>query len=621
MTMWRPGPGTVDLEMRQAELRRGYLMGTEISSSNANGANEERELLETIPLFSSLSPGELDQVVARCSRLQLAAGEWLIREGEPAEALYIVLHGRLQALGGEAWGRKMSRGHVLGEIAMLTGQVRTTGVQAVRDSELLVLNRADFEQLANSHPGWVRQVAQIVVGHLTTAERQEESQQVLTLGIFGLDGSAAASEIALQLYRRLAAHDSTAFVGSRDAPPRQERARWAHELEHGHRYVLYDACSQSEEWRRWCRRHSDHIVLIADARATPGRLAFDPGELTLGAEVGNTTMVLLHPQSARRPASMNRWLQAVGRPAHLHLRKDNQEDLARMARLLTGRGYGLVLGGGGPRGFAHLGVLKAIDEAGIPVDMIGGTSIGAIVGALRALDLDDAARQRLATRFVNSGNVFLPTLPVLSLSSARRVRRLLEGPDYFGDLQIEDCWLPYFCVSANLTRAEIVVHDSGSLATAVRASLSLPGVFPPVRSGQDFLVDGGVLNNLPVDVMRKRQGSGAVIAVDLSVKVEVGAPPGYNETPSGWTLLAERLVGRNRSTLPLAHNVLMRAKDLAGIQAQRQLLAANMPDLMIHPDVAGFGMFDYKGAKALVDVGYRHAHAQLEASGWLHSGS
>ena len=151
-----------------------------------------------------------------------------------------------------------------------------------------------------------------------------------------------------------------------------------------------------------------------------------------------------------------------------------------MARLLTGQGLGLVLGGGGPRGFAHLGVMQALDEAGVEVDAVGGTSIGAIMAGLRAMDLDhEARRERATTALVHSGNLFSPTLPVLSLSSARRVRRLLEDPRYFGDVAIEQCWLPYFCVSANLTRAETVVHDRGPMAAAVRASLSLPGVFPP----------------------------------------------------------------------------------------------------------------------------------------------
>jgi predicted acylesterase/phospholipase RssA len=292
-----------------------------------------------------------------------------------------------------------------------------------------------------------------------------------------------------------------------------------------------------------------------------------------------------------------------------------------MARLVSGRGCGLVLGGGGPRGLAHLGVMRALDEAGVPVDAVGGTSIGAVMGAFRALDFGADARERSALNgFVESGNLFPPTLPILLYNSARKVGQLLESERYLGDRLIEETWIPFFCVSANLTRAEVVVHERESLATAVRASLSLPGIFPPVRFGTDFLVDGGVLNNLPVDVMRRRLDVGSVVAVDLSVEEEVGAAPSYQETPSGWALLFKKLARTQEvGTTPLSLSVLMRARELAGIRAQRQILADWPPDLLIRPDVSKTSMFNFKGATHLIDVGRRTALAALaalEADGW-----
>jgi NTE family protein len=577
---------------------------------------DERQLLESVPLFSSLTPDELDVVHARCSRLRVGAGEWFIREGDPSDALYVVIHGRLQAFGGGALGREMSRGHVVGEIGTLSSQPRTAGVRAVRDSELLALPLEEFDRLAELHPAWLRRVAEIVIDRLVAQEPHSEAERVLTLGIFAADDSGLAAEITDGLHGALSTHAPTVKRSAEDAPSLEERARWAHGLESTHRYVLYDATAHSEGWHRWCLNQSDRVILVADARRPPVDLPrFFVDELTQRVQSGTFTLVLVHPAATLRPSGVTRWLEATGHPPHLHLRRGNSADLARAARLLTGRGSGLVLGGGGPRGFAHLGVMKALDEAHVPIDAVGGTSIGAVMGALRAMDLDHDARQELAIKgLVNSGSLFAPTLPLLSFSSAQRVRRLLEDPGYFGTLEIEECWLPYFCVSANLTRAETVIHDRGPLAKSVRASLSLPGIFPPVRHGADLLVDGGVLNNLPIDVMRDRLGGGSVIAVNLAVTVEVGAPDGYQETPSGWSLLSDRL--RNRSRSPLALGVLMRARDLAGIQAQRSLLAANEPDLMIHPDVAGYKMFDFKAAQRLVDVGYRHTVAQLEAGAW-----
>lgn len=592
----------------------------ELTSFEAPDAaeREERRLLESVPLFAALTHDELTLVHSNCLRVRVLAGDWLMEEGDPSDALYIVIHGRLKAFGGGAAGEEMSRGHVLGEIGILTGEPRTAGVRAVRDSELLSLPREECDRLAESNGTWLRRVSQVVVERLVNRDRPGDSESVLTLGIFSLDDPRTAVDIARSLRDTLNDSAPAVLESSGNAPTADKRARWAYGLESSCRYVLYDGTSGAAEWRAWCLRHSDRVLLVGDASRPAAGLPVDlEAELARREGTRTATLLLVHPSSARRPSSVARWLAATGAAQHLHVRRGNKGDLLRVARLLTGRGCGLVLGGGGPRGFAHLGVMKALDECGIPVDAVGGTSIGAVMGALRAMDLDDSTRQELAiTALVHSGNLFNPTFPLLSFSSARRVRRLLEDPKYFGDLSIEECWVPYFCVSANLTRAEIVIHDRGMLARAVRASMTLPGVFPPVRQGRDLLVDGGVLNNLPVDIMRDRLNGGSVIGVDLSVPVELAAPPHYQETPSGWRLLAERFLGRDRSALPPAFGVLMRAKDLAGIQAQRAKLDAFEPDLMIHPDVAGYKMFDFKTTQHLVEVGYRHALTQLEQGTW-----
>ena len=264
--------------------------------------------------------------------------------------------------------------------------------------------------------------------------------------------------------------------------------------------------------------------------------------------------------------------------------------------------------------------MSALDEAGVPIDAVGGTSIGAVMGALRALDLDVASRHGEAAKaFVNSGFLFSPTLPLLSFSSGRKIRRLLEEAveGALGAMDIEDCWLSYFCVSANLTRAEAVVHEHGSLATAVRASLTLPGLLPPVLQGRDLLIDGGLLNNLPVDVMRQRLSGGTVVAVDLGVDVEMPAPKAYEDTASGWQLLGRRLrPARSKEPVPGLLAILMRAKELASVRAQRELSAAHSPDLHLRPPVDGFGALDFAAAQKLVEVGYEFTIRQVERSGW-----
>jgi predicted acylesterase/phospholipase RssA/CRP-like cAMP-binding protein len=582
-------------------------------------AREQREVLQAMPLFAELTADELDELVARCRTEYAPAGTWCVRAGDPSDALYIVVYGRLQVYVNDQPGDQLSRGHVFGEIGMISRQPRAAGVRAVRDTELLVLPAAEFDRLAEERPGWLRRVAQIVVDRLVVSDRRPAGEQVLTLGVFPIGELERARDLLSTLADDLANGGPAVVRGEKDAPPLSERARWAHQLESAHRFVVYDGHSDDDAWITWCLGHSDRIVLVVGAEAALPRLP--PAlaqELPARVRAGNVTLLIVHPPWASRPRAAVDWRAIVGDVPLVNVRRGRASDLSRAARLLSGRAHGLVLGGGGPRGFAHLGVMRALDEAGVPVDAIGGTSIGAVMGAFRALDLDAESREDWALEgFVASGNLFPPTLPVLSFSSARKVRQLLESPGYFGDRMIEETWLPYFCVSANLTRAEVVVHDRGPLATAVRASLSLPGIFPPVRQGADLLVDGGVLNNLPVDVMRERVGPAWVTAVDLSVDEEVGAPARYRETPSGWALLAERLL-RNRGAHapPLSLNVMMRAKELAGIRAQRQILVDYPPDLLIRPDVSDASMFDFKSALHFIDAGYRETMSQLESGAW-----
>ena len=395
-------------------------MGGDSHALNDESRQSECALLATIPLFGSLDDEELREVHSRCSRIEVAAGDWLMREGDPAHALFVVVHGRLRSIVTGTADEEMSRGHVIGEIGMLTGQVRAVGVRALRDSRLLAFSKEEFDSLAETHPSWMRRAAQIVIDRLTARTRQPDSERVLTITVFNLDASPETSAAALGIVQTLKTVAPTAWRTAADAPHHGERARWAHELEKGHRYVLFDAASGDEQWQHWCLRNSDRTVLITAGDRPP--TALPPvltGEFRGTDNRGDVILILTHPSWVRRPRGVAMWLDAVQPRLHLHFRRGSGSDTARIARIVTDRGIGLVLGGGGPRGFAHLGALNALEETGIPVDAVGGTSIGAIVGALKAIDLSADGRKRLADGFVGSSNVFLPTLPILSLSSAR----------------------------------------------------------------------------------------------------------------------------------------------------------------------------------------------------------
>jgi predicted acylesterase/phospholipase RssA len=189
------------------------------------------------------------------------------------------------------------------------------------------------------------------------------------------------------------------------------------------------------------------------------------------------------------------------------------EDVRRLARRLSGRAVGLVLSGGGARALAHIGVVEELLAAGITIDRIGGASMGAFLGALLAQGMDaDEIDAVCYQEFVRRNPIGDYTIPRTSLIRGRRaeamLRRNLSG-------LIEDLPLPYYCVSTDILAAEQVVHRRGDLVAAVAASMCLPGLAPPVSIGDRLLVDGSVLDNLPVGAMAA-QFEGPIISSDVT---------------------------------------------------------------------------------------------------------
>jgi predicted acylesterase/phospholipase RssA len=286
---------------------------------------------------------------------------------------------------------------------------------------------------------------------------------------------------------------------------------------------------------------------------------------------------------------------------------DVRDDYARVGRFASGRAVGVVLSGGGARGLAHIGVIRACSERGVPIDAIGGASMGAIVGALCASGLDaDQVAAHLRDEYVDHHD-YDYTLPIVALSSAagsvRRMKRL------FGDRGVEDLPIPYFCMSTNLSRAEPVVMERGPLWRAVRMSSSLPGLLPPIADRGDLFVDGGLLNNLPADVMRER-GAGLVIGVDVTPGVDLRTSEEVEASISGWSALWRRVVSRQRA-FPSIVDIMSRAALVGCIRDAARMRAAC--DVYVAPAVEAYAMGDFGAIDRLIAAGYESALTALEA--------
>jgi lysophospholipid hydrolase len=596
-------------------------------------AADARKFLASTRLFAGLGAPALDEIAAQLEWWLVPGGFRVCRQGDPGDSLYLVASGRLVVVrelgdGQEAVLGEKGRGDSLGELAVLTGSPRSATVRALRDTVLARLSRERAEVLLHSNPEVVLTLTRMLAGWLH-AGPPEPARGCVAVAVTAPGPEVALGPLVDRLAASLSVFGPTLRLGSRaidaqlgegialcpDGSSGHGRlAEWISEREADLAFLVYEADPALSAWTRRCLRQADHILVLAPAGAPPslGPLAAELASLEEDQGRQLEDLVLLHPDGSRRPRGTAGWLALHPFAGHHHVRLDRPGDFDRLARFLAGNAVGLVLGGGGARGFAHIGVIRALEEAGIPIDRIGGTSMGAVVAAQFARggawqDLLDVNRRG----WVEMAPHKVYTLPLISILSSLKAEKMLDL--MYGDDHIEDLWLRFFCVSTNISRTELMIHQRGLLRDAVSASMTLPGVTPPVVApGGDLLVDGGVLNNLPTDVMRQL-GPGPIIAVDVSATLDVKADPSYQKTPTPWQLLAERFRRRGQprpfpNILRLIHRAALLASDVHAKQAKQEI------ELYLDLPMDEFDMFNMEALDRIAEFGYGFAREHLAAT-------
>ena len=372
--------------------------------------------------------------------------------------------------------------------------------------------------------------------------------------------------------------------------------------------MIYEADDTWTPWTERCLRMADRVLLVGKGASAPVPTELDE-PLARHSDSTTTELVLLQPDRISRPSGTAAWLDRYPAAGHHHVRLGRAADFDSFVRRITGRGLGLVLGGGGARGFAHIGVFKALAECGVAVDLVGGTSMGAILSATFAMGLDYEDTLKLARQLASPLKLFDPTMPVVSFFASGKVTQVLER--IYGDTQIEDLWMPCFCVSSNLTHAVAMVHRRGPLWQAVRASMAIPGVFSPILADGDLLVDGCVLNNLPIDVMQRLNHDGPIIAVNVFPDVDLLRDYHFGPSVSGWQALASKLnpLRRQDSGAPLIFESLVRVLALNDVHQAKT--KRGFADVYIRPPVEQYNILDFGAYQQIADIGYRSAMEAL----------
>ena len=595
-------------------------------------AGERSRSIASVPMFAQLAEevsrsatmldaGPWAALAASAQPAHVRAGEWLFRQGDPGDSLYVVLTGRLEVVVEESGEQKvirvLGRGGSVGEIELLTESPRSASVRARRDSELLHVTREHFARLLEQRPDFATGLTRVLGRQLREVRHAglEPDPVPSTVTVVGLGEGLPVRDIGsylgllLSQWRPvLGIDDRRAAEAAGDAEDEHADAAYAHLLDQAERdneqvMLMAPVPDPTDRWSAFSVRAADRLIGVC-------RGGEDPPEGI--SEIRRLQGCDLLMTSDGHEARLDAWVRALApRSVRLVPEAGGQgPGVEALARRLAGRSVGLVLSGGGARAFAHVGVLEALLAAGIEVDRVAGCSGGAWVGAQFALGRSPAEiRRRCFEEFVERNPMNDYTLPLVALTRSIKGKAMMER--VFGDVRFEELSREFFCVSCDMLTSELVVHQRGPLWPAVAASMTLPGYLPPRALDGRLLLDGGVLNNLPVDVMAAT-GEGPIIASDVSARFQPPAMRPHRWQRERTARLASKLrrwVVGSDALLPGFGETVMRSILLGSTDTAEA--AARYADVVIAPAVAGVGLLAWDRTDDMIEAGRLAAEKAL----------
>ena len=600
----------------------------------------QKDLLENSlkEVFGDFSDEMLLDIQPKMEWVEIAGGETLFRQDEVGDALFFIISGRLRAFTEAENGESTAigdimRGEMVGDMAIFTGENRMATVVAIRDSVLVKLTKTVFEEVIRAYPLVSMNMTKIIINRLNSSQNpRKKAAKPVNICLIPITKGVDIQAFSVQLNTQLARtgetlllnsditntiHETEHFAqtGKLDTDAYRHLTNWLDEQESKHNFMLFVTDPTTTEWTKRCIRFADEIYLVANADDAPQLCDIEKELFAIKNKNGVVqNLILLHDKDKICPSDTDKWLKSRFLKAHYHIRPELPEDMARLGRIVSGTAIGLVLAGGGAKGIAHLGVYKALYEAGIPIDFIGGTSAGALMGTFMAFNMHpytiEAIARKAALYNPTNDYTFLPFISLIKgIRLEKAIKQVIHESVGF-DALMEDTWIPFFTVSCNYTHAREEVHTHGRLSNRLRSSISIPGAFPPVISGDDLLIDGGTFNNFPTDVM-SRLGVAKIIGVDLSRdkihKLEI------EHIPTGLELLRDKFRPKHRKKyrLPTLMSILLNTTMLYSNARQKE--AKHFTDLYFNPEVNKFGLLDWLAFDKIFAAGYDHAKTVLKA--------
>jgi len=565
-------------------------------------------------LFEELDTSDLEKILEAGERHQLQPGDYLFRQGDAGNALYIVLNGRLRAVMEDKNGMHIlgdiGEAEPTGEFALFTNDPRMASVLAIRVTTVLEINKQEYLNLVAKNPAFAGILTSFLLKRMRRNILEQHSSKIpKNIALINLQPDNNLRPWADDIESALEKSGIPVQVFDHDTPPHQQNLSVFDTLEQNEGMNILICSAAQTEWSEQCLLYADLVIVATDFLADPGLYEIEEKLSLYSRSILNKKIyiVFLHEPDTVLPRHTRAWLAPRVVNLHLHIRRNNLADARRFARIISNRAIGVVLGGGGAKGYAHVGAVKAMLEAGIEIDFLGGTSAGALYGiGMSHSQFDHAKANQLcetAAKKKLTSNDY--SWPFVSIMSGKKVTSFMK--EMFGDADLEDLWINSYCVSTNFSTAGTKVHEKGLIRQVVQASIAIPGVFPPVVIDHQLHVDGGVVDNLPIEPMY-RFPVRHIVAVSLSGLTTRNVD--YTEMPTAGMLLWDKITGKKRFRTPGIVSLIINSLTLNSRQKQETTKAK--VSLYFEMDLKGVGLLDDKKWDSTIQKGHDQMKAFLQ---------
>ena len=573
-------------------------------------------------------------------------GKWVFLEdnsnlfnyGEKSDSFYLLVTGLLKAYipkkGELIEVGEIYEGEVIGEMGILTNEARSASIFATRDSVVFKIDLEKANEIIMQYPLVLLQVATKIADRLRNVQHSNERHRTDIHSIVQLSkGKNHTNEIikigkslidSMNKFNRsivVSSKDVNEILNIESINAELERDKFYPALDDlvdnftkENRYLLLLCDEEYTPWTTWCLAISDKNIFVVEESVGVSNTELlnkmNLNEKDIPIHLHDEKQLIIYHQSKNSfPSKTSSIIEMLPKISnHYHMSINNKNDSDRVSRLIAKKGIGLCLSGGGAKGNAHIGVYKALIEHNIPVDAVCGTSAGGIVASLIAFGYDpETIISRLKETYKRKSFKEY-TIPVTSIIATKKV---IQDAIFLGnDMDIEDLWIPYFSIAVNISKSKLDVIDKGPVYKATRATAALPGILLPVIKDTSFLVDGGLINNMPGDIMLNKYG-GKLISVSVSPQDDLDAK--FNDFPNQSSYFIKKLLRMNKKfphEIPGLSNILMRSIFVASSNKIKEVI--DLSDLFLDLQVKDVGLLEFEKIDESVEFGYEYAMKKLK---------